>query len=76
MAMFVFLTFQSPGMWSTTLLSNFYFLLWFVPRNLAVFWLLRWIQDFFQILEPRKMVNPIRTDKGSTAIKKFLDEVP
>lgn len=76
MAMFVFLTFQSPGMWSTTLLSNFYFLLWLVPRNLIVFWLLRWVQTFFQIVEPGRSANSVKSVKASPTVKNFLDELP
>jgi hypothetical protein len=65
MAMFVFLTFQSPGIWSTTLLSNFYFLLWLVPRNFFVFWFLRFIQDFFQLGGSQNTINRAQSIRKS-----------
>jgi hypothetical protein len=43
-AMLIFLTIISAGIWSATLLSNFYTLFWVVPKYLIFFWLLRWVQ--------------------------------
>ena len=43
MGMFIFLVFQASQIWSTTMLSSFYFLLWVIPRSLIVFGVLGWI---------------------------------
>jgi hypothetical protein len=43
MGMFIFLGFQAAQMWSTTMLSSFYLLLWMIPRSLIVFVVLGWV---------------------------------
>jgi hypothetical protein len=74
MAMFIFLIFQSPGMWSTTMLSNFYFLFWLAPRNFIVFWLLRLVQDFTHLSMPIQTGKPSPSKMEAPTTKKFLDE--
>lgn len=72
MAMFIFILFQSTGIWSASLLSNFYFILWLFPRNLLVFYLLRWFQDYFRAAKPAHLY----ADQWPTPqrqVKKFLD---
>lgn len=44
MAMLVWLSFQAAGIWSTTMLTNFWLLLWAFPRQWLTFWLLRHVQ--------------------------------
>lgn len=72
MAMFIFILFQSTGVWSATLLSNFYFLLWLFPRNLLVFFLLRWIQNYSQVAKFSKSY-PVYQHLTSSPVKKFLE---
>lgn len=43
MGIFIFLIFQAAHVWSTTMLSSFYLLLWGIPRSLIVFVVLGWI---------------------------------
>lgn len=45
MAMLVFATYQSIGVWSASLLSNFNLALWVFPKYWILFWLLRRLQD-------------------------------
>lgn len=48
MATWVCIFTLSPAMWSTSLLSNFYFLLWMIPRNLLLFAAIWWLTLLFR----------------------------
>jgi hypothetical protein len=54
MAMVIFLLFSAPGIWSATLLDNFYLILWTFPKYWICFWMLSRLQDRLAQFSPSR----------------------
>lgn len=61
LAMILVITFSAGGVWSASVLSNFYLLLWIFPKYLLLIWLLgKLSENLFKIFIPMKPPQRIK----------------
>ncbi len=60
-AMLVLLAFLGSGIWSTTLLANFYTIFWILPKYLIFFLGVRWAQDALSQMFSRHVFSSARS---------------